>query len=365
MAKFNAAESVNFSQKFEEENRIGKARKAAFAVLAACGVGAGTVFGMGTAEADKLWVGGCGDPAGQFIGDTARAQGRWAPGDEQAQYPASMAPVCGNVSTADSLNIGGDAVVDFYERHKFDPSVDVEGFSEGAGVVNNGTMKLAQRYGGVPANYHPVTVGDGWSPAGVLNHPVAALASPITRGIINIPTTAEVHPLPGTTVRFDAGDFFAATNIDPWNIPEQIWRWVQSGANGAHRIPDPNEPHRVVIKDGLRYEIYGERFNEIADKLEFAVALPGGNPAEVPGGMLQDFLANGAPMGNAAPSNPGSYTVRHSGGGASSSAGASHNVAPSVPKATITEHVVVQRDSKTGKKSVVRPHVSMNFSTHQ
>lgn len=235
-------------------------------VVGVGGIAASLTFGSGVGNADtRIWVGGACDTGSQYPVFEAQRDGRYNVNDNhvQIQYPASMAPICAdvnNTNTGDSIAQGGQAVVDAYYANRSD-NVHAEGFSLGAGVVNWASMKLAAENGGqLPSNFHPVVIGDGWNPVGIQNHPIAAVISPITRGMLNIPTTQELHPIPGVTEVFDAGDPYATMNVAPLNLGEMITKFARVGQD--HRIPNlGNEPYVEVERDGVKYQIYGDDRN--------------------------------------------------------------------------------------------------------
>lgn len=237
------------------------------AVVVGLGGFAATItFGAGIGHADtNIYVGGCGDKNSQYPVDRAIQDGRYDfnANNIQINYPASMAPICDDgfgTKTGVSIADGGQKVVDAYYANSWD-KVNVEGFSLGAGVVDWAAMKLAADHGGqLPANVNMVSIGDGWSPIGIQNHPIAKLAQPITHGILGIPTTNELHPVAGQTVVADAGDAYGTGNVSPLNIGENITKLARIGQD--HRIPNlGNEPYTAVSRDGVDYHIYGDDRN--------------------------------------------------------------------------------------------------------
>ena len=227
----------------------------------------GLIFNsVGIANADtNIYVGGCGDKNSQYPVDRAIQDGRYDFGANNIQinYPASIAPICDDgfgTQTGASIADGGQKVVDAYYQNSWD-QVNVEGFSLGAGVVDWAAMKLAADHGGqLPGNINMVAVGDGWNPVGIQNHPIAKIAQPITSGMLGIPTTNELYPVPGVTQVFDAGDPYATMNVAPLNLGEQITKFARVGQD--HRIPNiGNEPYTEVQRDGVTYQIYGDDRN--------------------------------------------------------------------------------------------------------
>lgn len=271
------------------------------AVLGLGGVAATVVFGGGIGHADtNIYVGGCGDKNSQYPVDKAIQDGRYNfnANNIQINYPASMAPICDDgfgTKTGVSIADGGQKVVDAYYANSWD-QVNVQGFSLGAGVVDWAAMKLAADHGGqLPNNIDVVSIGDGWNPVGIQNHPFAKIAQPITHGALGIPTTQELHPVPGVVEVFDAGDAYATGNVAPLNIGEEITKLARIGQD-HHRIPNiGNEPFTQVERDGVNYQIYGNDGNSAVNQAIqevgvdpgpigtpfFNVITPQSNPANV------------------------------------------------------------------------------------
>lgn len=278
----------------EQDNGRGfsRARRAAGALA----IAGGMVFASeSVSSADVIFVPGACDPSGAGLTGTVQSQGRLGPNDRVVQYPAGMGMHCGPTPARESIAIAGQQVVNFYEQNKFDAApVVAEGFSLGAGGVNWAAMRLREQNGGnLPPNFIPVTVGDGWSDPGVLNHPIAPIAGIIANPILGLPNTHELHTGPGQVVRLDADDFFGATGAAGWDIARQIQIWVGS-AQGSHRVPHPAEPHVIVERDGIRYEIFGAnrdraahdirmmppKFETVAAKVTEAITNVDLNPAK-------------------------------------------------------------------------------------
>lgn len=277
-------------------------------------IAGGLVFATeSAANADVIFVPGACDGSGAGLTGTLQAQGRLGPQDRVVQYPAGMGVHCGPTSARDSIANAGQQVVDFYYQNRFDPyPVVAEGFSLGAGGVDWAAMRLAEQHGGnLPPNFIPVTVGDGWSDPGVLNHPIAPLAGIVAGPILGLPSTQELHTTPGQVVRLDADDFFGATGAAGWDIARQIQIWIGS-ANGSHRVPHPGEPNIVVERDGIRYEIYGVNRERAAHDIRM---MPGQAPAmtamSAPAEItrVEDNPANYNPVRNQAPTTPEAYVA--------------------------------------------------------
>ncbi|USN96164.1 MAG: hypothetical protein H6797_03740 [Candidatus Nomurabacteria bacterium] len=227
------------------------------------------------ANADPtVYVGGACDGASQFPVDHAKQAGTYDYGADnyQVQWSGALAPVCGNERMIDSVNDQANQIVDFYHRHQGDPSVRAYGFSEGAVGVDQASMRLAAENGGqLPANFHPETAGDATTPIGLLDHPLAGVISPIT-GLIGIPGPNQIHPVPGTVVNLDKGDWYATGNVDPFNLGDQITKMARIPQD--HRMPFPGEPHQTVVVDGVTYNVFGSDTNGISRAIREAGADP-------------------------------------------------------------------------------------------
>lgn len=252
----------------------------------------GLIFnGAGAANADtNIYVGGCGDKNSQYPVDRAIQDGRYDFGANNIQinYPASMAPICDDgfgTQTGVSIADGGQKVVDAYYANSWD-QVNVEGFSLGAGVVDWAAMRLAENNGGVlPGNVNMTAIGDGWNPVGIQNHPFAPLISPITKGMLGIPTAHDLHPVAGVNEVMDAGDPYATMNVAPLNLGEDITKFARVGQD--HRIPNiGNEPYTSVQRDGVNYHIYGNDGNSAVNQ---AIQEVGVDPGPV-GTPFFDFI---------------------------------------------------------------------------
>lgn len=284
-AKIASGENINT----KSERKYSTVSKAA--VLGLGGIAASVVFGSGIGHADtNIYVGGCGDKNSQYPVDRAIQDGRYNFGANNIQinYPASMAPICDDgfgTQTRVSIADGGQKVVDAYYANRWD-QVNVEGFSLGAGVVDWAAMKLAADHGGqLPANVNMKAIGDGWNPVGIQNHPIAKVIQPITHAL-GIPTTRELHPVPGVTQVFDAGDPYATMNVAPLNLGEQITKFARVGQD--HRIPNiGNEPYTAVQRDGVNYQIYG---NDRNSGINQAIQEVGVNPGPI-GTPFFNFIA--------------------------------------------------------------------------
>ncbi|MCA9335075.1 PE-PPE domain-containing protein [Candidatus Saccharibacteria bacterium] len=278
-----------------ENVKINERKSSLLPKAIAAGLGGAAIAlacGSGISNADtNIYVGGCGDKNSQYPVDRAIQDGRYDFGANNIQinYPASMAPICDDgfgTQTGVSIADGGQKVVDAYYANSWD-QVNVEGFSLGAGVVDWAAMRLAENNGGVlPGNINIVAVGDSWNPVGIQNHPLAGVITPITKGMLNIPTAAELHPVPGVTQVFDAGDPYATMNVAPLNLGEQITKFARVGQD--HRIPNiGNEPYTEVQRDGVNYQIYGDDRNSGINQ---AIQEVGVDPGPV-GTPFFDFIA--------------------------------------------------------------------------
>ena len=248
------------------------------AVLGAASVAlTGVIFnGIGAANADPtVYAGGACDGTSQMPVDHARQAGTYDYGadNRQVQWSGALGPiVCGNQPMIDAVNDQANQIVDFYHQHQGDPSVRAYGFSEGAVGVNQASMRLAAENGGqIPGNFHPETAGDATTPIGLLNHPFAYVISPIT-GLMGVPGPNQIHPVPGTVVNLDKGDWYATGNVDPFNIGDQITKMARIPQD--HRMPFPGEPHQTTVLNGVTYNVYGSDTNGISRAIREA----GGDP---------------------------------------------------------------------------------------
>lgn len=303
----SSGETSTFNTGAVTVEKTGRSYGRAGRVAGALALAGGLILANETAaNADVIFVPGACDGAGHGLTGTLLQQGRLGSQDRVVQYPAGMGMHCGPTPANESIAIAGQQVVDFYYQNQHDPyPVVAEGFSLGAGGVDWAAMRLREQHGGnLPPNFIPVSVGDGWSDPGVLNHPIAPIAGVIAGPILGLPNTHELHPVPGQVVRLDADDFFGATGAAGWDIARQIQIWAGS-ANGAHRVPHPGEPNIVVERDGIRYEIYGANRERAAHDIRM---MPSKDPAQAVAKVATEAIESVAD--NPARYNPNRNTPR-------------------------------------------------------
>ncbi len=232
-----------------------------------------------TANADEqVFVGGNCNPNGDFVRQKAIEQGTFNPHARHPEivYPASIAPICGDVRMRDSINIGADRLMDEYLNNAPGEHYFVESFSLGGGVANEFANRITDRgRHPLPQNVHIINHGDGYGAPGILNHPFAPLARIVTDPM-GIPPGSKLKPVPGTLIRLDINDFWGnggAQGIDIGALISMAARIPQD-----HRIPNPAEPHESFVYEGVTYEVYGLHNR---DGISRAIAEAGGDPTDI------------------------------------------------------------------------------------
>ena len=227
---------------------------------------------------EQVFVGGNCDPNGAFVRQQAIEKGFYNPNARHPEivYPASIAPICGNDTMRQSMNIGADQLMREYQNNAPGEHFFVESFSLGSGVADEFGNRITDRgRHPLPENVHLINNGDAYGAPGILNHPLAPIARVVT-DFMGIPPASEIKPAPGTLIRFDINDFWGnggAQGLDLGAVISMAARIPQD-----HRMPSPAEPHQTFVHKGVTYEVYGL---ENKDGISRAIIEAGGDPMDI------------------------------------------------------------------------------------
>ena len=227
---------------------------------------------------EQVFVGGNCNPNGDFVLQQAIDKGFYNPNARHPEivYPASIAPICGNETMRQSMNIGADQLMREYQNNAPGEHFYVESFSLGSGVANEFGNRLTNRgRDPLPHNVHLINNGDAYGATGILNHPIAPIARIVT-DFMGIPPASEIKPAPGTLVRFDINDFWGNGGVQGLDLGAVISMAARIPQD--HRIPNPAEPHQTFEHKGVTYEVYGL---ENRDGISRAIIEAGGDPHDI------------------------------------------------------------------------------------
>jgi hypothetical protein len=350
MARFNAA--------FEKGGNYNRFKKALAIGLGSAALSSAVLYGAAPANADAVvGFGGMGDPSGQAYGDMLRATGQLGPNDtyHAVPYPASIAPL-GPVTLEQSLNeamVNANPVIDDARRNVGrGEKLVIRGYSEG-GIA--AARKAQELYGGSVTPGMVIIDGAPVSDVGMFNpqDPLVKSVLPMITDMISVPT----HD------RAPAGTILRSSEQDVWAMggPSDIGRLLGQGMDTfmgpAHAVQNERAPYYTWVgEDGIIHHTF-----------------PGlGTGGAAPNGVTMGGPAVGAPAPEVAPApvrNEDHPRWVPNAPNFEAKIRVQPTEVQSQPSSTRQESVVTKtngtRKDGTARKSVVRSHVSMNFSTHQ
>jgi hypothetical protein len=355
MSKMNNSESFN-SSRFENSTTVMRRLAKAGSVAL---VSTGLLFGGNAlANADEVVVvPGAGDPSGQGYVNQLQATGQLGPNDTVhiVEYPAEIGPFVGSMPMNQSVDIavvnGRNVLADANRAAAPGERVVIRGYSEGgvpAAILAN------ERSGGAPVE-HGTVVFDGApvSDMSVFNSQNGLVQQflPMVTDMINVP----IHN------RAPAGSIVRSSEQDVWavgggpDLGKVISQGMDTLMGPAHAVQDTRAGgfYVVVGEDGIEHQIFygvgtgGMPLGPVGMGGEYAQPAPAPVPAEAPA--------------------PAPYVVSplfHSTIHVEPTAPAKAQADNSRQESVVTKTSGTRKDG-TARKTVVRSHVSMNFSTHK
>jgi hypothetical protein len=341
-------ETNNFEGSKERSSRIGR--------RLAIGVGSAAVALMAfgpLAHADEVVIfGGAGDPSGQGYENQLRAVGQVGPNDtiRRVEYPAEIGPFVGSMPMNQSVDIavanGRNVLAEAQRAARPGEKVIIRGYSEGgvpAAILAN------ERSGGAPVEHGTVVLdGAPVSDMSVFNsqNQLVQTFLPMVTDMMGVP----IHN------RAPAGSIVRSSEQDVWAMGSSpdlgvvITQGINTLASPAHAVQDSRGTWYVVMgADGIEHQVFpgvgtgGAPLGPVAMGGEYAQ--PGQPLAPVPNELDPRWV----------PNSPNFEAKIHVEAPAPQHSSAASN----------TQRTVTQVNKKTGKKSVVTPSYSGNFSTHK